>query len=78
MRDLESGEKPLDMKLENALCYFLVDDGDKKGIFLASAYQNYILCQNNISLVFLFGKKELDEQMVPYNILFPWDMLSLN
>ena len=47
LRDFEKGEKPLDMKLENALCYFLVDDGDKKGMFLASAYQNYILWQNN-------------------------------
>ena len=47
LRDYEKGEKPLDMKLENALCYFLVDDGDKKGMFLASAYQNYILWQNN-------------------------------
>ena len=35
------------MKLENALCYFLVDDGDKEGgMFLASAYQNYIDWQN--------------------------------
>ena len=39
--------KPKEMKLEDALCYFLVDDGDKDGgMFLASAYQNYIDWQN--------------------------------
>ena len=48
LRELEKGEKPLDMKLENALCYFLVDDGDKDGgMFLASAYQHLIDWQNN-------------------------------
>ena len=46
-RILREGDKPLDMKLENALCYFLVDDGDKEGgMFLASAYQNFIEWQN--------------------------------
>ena len=48
MREIEKGEKPLDMNIDNALCYFLVDDGDKEGgMFLAAAYQNYIIWQNN-------------------------------
>ena len=48
LRDLEKGEKPFDMKIENEIYYFLVDDGDKEGgIFLASAYQNLIDWQNN-------------------------------
>ena len=35
------------MKIDNALCYFLVDDGDKDGgMFLASAYQHLIEWQN--------------------------------
>ena len=47
LRDLEKGEQPLDMKIDNALCYFLVDDGDKDGgMFLASAYQHLIEWQN--------------------------------
>ena len=47
LRELNKGEKPLDMKIENALCYFLVDDGDKDGgMFLASAYQHLIEWQN--------------------------------
>ena len=48
LREIEKGEKPLEMKTDNPLCYFLVDDGDKDGgMFLASAYQNYIIWQNN-------------------------------
>ena len=47
LRELEKGEKPLDMKIDNSLCYFLVDDGDKDGgMFLASAYQHLIDWQN--------------------------------
>ena len=47
LRDLEKGEKPLDMNLDNYLCYFLVDDGDKDGgMFLASAYEHFIEWQN--------------------------------
>ena len=48
LRDLESGEKPLDMSMELPICYFLVDDGDKEGgMFLASAYQHLIDWQNS-------------------------------
>ena len=48
LRDLGKGEKPLEMNIDNALCYFLTDDGDKEGgMFLAAAYQNYIIWQNN-------------------------------
>ena len=47
LRKLEKGEKPLDMKIDNKLCYFLVDNGDiEGGMFLASAYQNLIEWQN--------------------------------
>ena len=48
LRELEKGEKPLDMTKDNTLNYFLVDDGDKEGgMFLAAAYQNFIIWQNN-------------------------------
>jgi len=34
--------------MDKALCYYLVDDGDKEGgMFLAAAYQNFIIWQNN-------------------------------
>ena len=47
LRDLTKGEKPLEMKIETPLCYFLVDDGDKDGgMFLASAYEHLIEWQN--------------------------------
>ena len=47
LRDLEKGEKPLDMNIELPICYYLVDDGDKEGgMFLASAYQHLIGWQN--------------------------------
>ena len=31
LRELEKGQKPLDMEVNKALSYFLVDDGDKEG-----------------------------------------------
>ena len=47
LRDLEKGEKPLEMNIVKPLCYFLVDDGDREGgMFLASAYSNFIDWQN--------------------------------
>ena len=47
LRDKDRGEKPLDMNIKNNLCYFLVDDGDREGgMFLASAYMNFIEWQN--------------------------------
>ena len=47
LRNIERGEKPLDMDMNSALCYFLVDDGDKEGgMFLAAAYENFIQWQN--------------------------------
>ena len=47
LRDLDKGQKPYDMKIENLLCDFLVDDGDKEGgMFLAAAYQSFIEIQN--------------------------------
>ncbi len=51
--DLENGEKPHDITLNSELCNFLVDDGDNKGgMFLASAYENFIEWQNEfISLI---------------------------
>ena len=49
LRDIERGDKPLTMKIDNELCYFLVDDGDiDGGMFLASAYEKYITWQNDI------------------------------
>ena len=47
LRELDKGEKPLEMTIDNKLCYFLVDDGDKEGgMFLASAYSHFIEWQN--------------------------------
>ena len=47
LRDLDKNEKPLSLDINNYLCYFLVDDGDKEGgMFLASAYSNFIDWQN--------------------------------
>ena len=47
LRDLDKGQKPLDMTIDNKLSCFLVDDGDiEGGMFLASAYQNLIDWQN--------------------------------
>ena len=47
LRDLDKGEKPLDMSIDKKLAYFLVDDGDKDGgMFLAAAYQHLIEWQN--------------------------------
>ena len=49
LRDIERGEKPLTMKINNSLSYFLVDDGDiEGGMFLASAYEKFISWQNEI------------------------------
>ena len=49
LRNLDKGEKPLDITINNKLCYFLVDDGDEDGgMFLAAAYQNLIEWQNQI------------------------------
>ena len=47
LRNLEGGEKPLEINYETCLSYFLVDDGEiEGGMFLASAYQNLIEWQN--------------------------------
>ena len=47
LRDLDKGDKPYEIKIENLLCDFLVDDGDKEGgMFLAAAYQYLIESQN--------------------------------
>ena len=47
LRDLDKGQKPLDMTIDNKLCNFLVDDGDiEGGMFLASAYSHFIEWQN--------------------------------
>ena len=48
LRDLDKGEKPLDMSIDNKLSYFLVDEGDKDGgMFLAAGYQHLIEWQNS-------------------------------
>ena len=47
LRDLSKGETPFNMSIEKYLSYFLVDVGDKDGgMFLASAYLNFIDWQN--------------------------------
>jgi hypothetical protein len=46
--DKSRGEKPLEIKINNPISNFLVDDDDDKdgGLFLASAYENMIEWQN--------------------------------
>ena len=44
--DINKGEKPLDITDESLLCYFLIDNGEKNGLFLASAYEQLIDWQN--------------------------------
>ena len=45
--NFEKGETPLDLSIDKPICYFLTDDGDQDGgMFLASAYQNFIEWQN--------------------------------
>ena len=48
LRDIEKGEKPLEMNIENPLNNFLVSEGDIEELFLASAYEYLIKCQNDI------------------------------
>ena len=58
LRDLEYGEKPLDMNENLSLYYFLVDDGDKGGgMFLASAYEHMIRWQNNFLNIIINNNK---------------------
>ena len=50
---------PLDMNIDNNLCYFLVDVGDQDGgIFLASAYEHLIEWQNKIINLIIEQNKE--------------------
>ena len=58
LRDIEKGEKPLDMSINLSLCYFLVDDGEKDGgMFLASAYEHFIEWQNNFIDIIIGNNK---------------------
>ena len=58
LRDIEKGEKPLDMSINLPLCYFLVDDGEKDGgMFLASAYEHFIEWQNNFIDIIIGNNK---------------------
>ena len=58
LRNLEKGEKPLDMNIDLPLIYFLVDDGDiEGGMFLASAYEKMINWQNNFIDIIIENNK---------------------
>ena len=47
LKDLEKGDKPYEITINNRLCDFLVDDGDKEGgMYLAAAYEFLIRSQN--------------------------------
>jgi hypothetical protein len=47
LKDLEKGEKPYEINIDNRICDFLVDDGDKEGgMYLAAAYEYLIRSQN--------------------------------
>ena len=66
LRELEKGEKPLEMSMDNALYYYLVDDGDKEGgMFLAAAYQNFIIWQNNF-INEVISKNDIKGILNPY------------
>ena len=55
--DIEKGENVLEMNIENPLNYFLVNNGDKEGMFLASAYEYLIQCQNDfIDQILLYNQ----------------------
>ena len=69
LRDLDKGQKPLDIKADNELCYFLVDDGDEDGgMFLAAAYQKLIDFQNQIINV-IISKNNLNGILSSYTNL---------
>jgi len=54
------------MKLDNKLCYFLVDDGDKEGgMFLAAAYQHLIEWQNAFINI-IIGKNNMNGILYSY------------
>ena len=58
LRDSEKGEKPLDMNINNKLCYFLVDDGEKDGgMFLAAAYEKLMEWQNSFINLIISNNK---------------------
>ena len=58
LRNLDKGEKPLDMNIDLPLAYFLVDDGDKDGgMFLASAYEKMIKWQNDFIDIIIGNNK---------------------
>jgi hypothetical protein len=60
LRDLDKKQSPLEMKIDNKLCYFLVDDGDKEGgMFLAAAYQHLIEWQNAFINI-IIGKNNMN------------------
>ena len=66
LRDLEKGQNPLDMKLDNALCYYLVDDGDNDGgMFLASAYEHLIIWQNKF-IDYIIGNNNINGILSSY------------
>ena len=47
LRDIENGQEPLEMKIENPLNYFLVNEGEIEGLFLVAAYDYFIKSQND-------------------------------
>ena len=74
LRDLDKGEKPLEMTVKNPICNFLVDDGDKEGgMFLAAAYQhlidwqnafiNLIISKNNMNGILNSYVSQLDQEI---------------
>ena len=66
LRDLDKKESPLEMKIDNKLCYFLVDDGDKEGgMFLAAAYQHLIEWQNAFINI-IIGKNNMNGLLNSY------------
>ena len=58
LRNLEKGQKPLDMNTDLPISYFLVDDGDiEGGMFLASAYEKMIKWQNDFIDIIIGNNK---------------------
>ena len=57
LRDIDKGEKPLEMNIEQSLIYFLVNRGDIEGSFLAAAYDYFISSQNRFIEKIILNEK---------------------
>ena len=57
LRDIEKGEEPLNLNIDKALNYFLVNKGDIEGTFLAAIYDYFISNQNRFIEKIILNEK---------------------